>query len=238
MSATFRAELRKLRYTRSLLAVPLAGLIVSVAAATVLMAWIESSAISDRLSDHGPLRFGATNLGLVVFVFGARLFADETHHHTYTSTLLAQPRRSRVLLAKSVIAAGASLALTLAVWALVLPVTAAGVAGRDLTMVVDVSATLALLGRAAAAMVLIALLAVAVAVAIGNRTVALVAGIVWIALVEDIAGAVLRNPELLPADAVDRLVAGTSPIAAAAVLAGWTALAHLVAVVSLRRDVA
>lgn len=236
MSAVLRSELRKLRYTRSLLAVVGGGILISLVGATVLMTWIDADEIADRLSGHGPLRFGASNIGLVLLVFGVRLFGDETHHRTITPTLLATPSRRAVLLAKAAVAAGVAVVTCIVIWAAVLPITAAGVAGRDLTMTVDTGETAALFLRVVTAMVLTSLLAVALAAACRNRTTALVGGIVWMALAEGIVGGLLRIDDYLPFAAVGNLVSGDA--AAAAVLAGWTAALLVVAAGSLRRDVA
>ena len=243
MSTIVRSELRKLRYTRSLLGLAAAGVLISVAAATVLMTWIDASEIANRLSAHGPLRFGATNLGLILVVFGARVFADETQHRTLSPTFLSTPDRTKVLAAKSLVAAVVALVVCVTVWAAVLPVTAFAVSARDLVMTVDTADTAALFVRATTAMVLLTLLAVGLAAAIRNRTVVLVASIVWIALAEDIVGAVLRIGEYLPSATVSSLVRGggsadgLGAAASAGVLACWTAAAYLAAVISLRRDV-
>ena len=242
MKAILRSELRKLRYTRSLVAIVIGGVLVSAAAATVLMTWIDADEIANQLSQHGPLRFGASNVGLILLVFGVRVFGDETHHRTITPTLLATPDRRAVLLAKAVVAALVAVGTCIAIWAAVLPITAAGVAGRDLVMAVDLAETVALFLRVTAAMVLTSVLAVALAATCRNRTTALVGGIVWLALAEDILGAVLRIGEYLPFAAVGNLVGGGSPdglgsTASAAVLAGWTAALLLVATASLRRDI-
>lgn len=241
MSASLGAELRKLRHTRSLLAVPVVAVVVTAAATGVLMTWIEASEISDRLSMHGPLRFGPTNIGLVLLVFGIRAFGDEAHHGTLTAALLATPHRHRLLVAKSVVSAAIAAATCAVTWVAVLPITAAGVARRDLDMTVDAGATAALFGRGLAAMVLVALLGVAFAAAVRNRTVALVAGIVWIALAEGIVGGLLRIGEYLPGAAVSGTVTGgghdLGAVASAAVLTCWTAVAYLAALVGLRRDI-
>lgn len=242
MKTTLRSELRKLRHTRSLLAVIGAGVLVSVAAAAVLMTWIDADEIANRLSEHGPLRFGASNLGLILLVFGVRVFGDEVHHRTITPTFLATPDRRTVLLAKTAVAGGVAIATCVVIWAAVLPITAAGVAGRDLAMTWDAAETAALFARVTAAMTLVAMLAVALAAACRNRTAALVGGIVWLALAEDVIGGLLRIREYLPFASVGSLVAGgtsdgLSGAGAAAVLAGWTVLLLLVATASLRRDV-
>ena len=242
MRTIVRSELRKLRSTRSLLAVIGGGVLISVAATAVLMTWIDADEIATTLSEHGPLRFGASNVGLILLVFGVRVFGDETHHRTITPTFLATPDRRAVLVAKTIVAAGVAIATCVVIWAAVLPITAVGVAGRDLVMTWDAAETAALFVRVTTAMALISMLAVALAAACRNRTAALVGGIVWLALAEDVIGGLLRITEYLPFAAVGGLVTGgasdgLSAASSATVLAGWTAALFLVATASLRRDV-
>jgi hypothetical protein len=92
------------------------------------------------------------------------------------------------------------------VYLAVIPVTVVGVALGDLEMTWDVAATAALFGRVVVAMVLLSALGVAVGAAIGNRTVALVAVLVWFTLAEDLVGALLHVDRHLPSAAVRSLV--------------------------------
>jgi hypothetical protein len=239
-----RAELRKLRFTRSLWAIPAVGALVSITGSGVVIALLDERELAARLSEHGPLRFGPTNVGLVLLLFGIRLFADETHHHTLGSTYIAVPDRRSVLIAKALVAAGVAVGLCIGVFALVVPITIVGVAARDLPMTIDLAATAGLLARTAAAMTLVSLLGVALAAIVRNRALALVACLAWVALAEDLIGAAFKIPKLLPGSAARAFVAGTGgpdalgPLAAALVLLAFTVVAAAVAVARLRSDVA
>lgn len=242
MTAALRAEWLKLRRTRSLLAVPAVGLLVAVVGAGVLLGVGEPAEIGQTLSDYGPLRFGPTNFGLLLVVLGVRLFADETHHRTLAGTLLRTPHRGRVVAAKVVVAAAAAAVFTLAVYLLVLPVTAAGLALRELDLTWDVAATAGLLGRVVVAMVLLTVLGVAVGVLMRSRTVALVAVVLWFALGEDLVAALAKGDRFLPGAAAQSLVSaapgsGTSAVTAALALAALVVLALLAATATLRRDI-
>jgi ABC-type transport system involved in multi-copper enzyme maturation permease subunit len=209
MSPVLRAELRKLRRTRSLWAVPVVAAALSTIGATLLISLMKTADLADRLSEHGPLRFGPTNTGLVLLVFGIRVFADETQHRTLASTYVAAPRRRRVLLAKLAVAAGVAVAYCFAVFALVVPITLVGIHARHVPMTADLGATAALLARTAFAMAITAAIGVAVAAIGRNRALVLVASLAWLALVEDVTGALLKIPELLPGAVVSAVVSGT-----------------------------
>jgi ABC-2 type transport system permease protein len=242
MTASLRAELRKLTGTRSLLAVPVAGLVIAVLGTIVLLTAGKASEIPARLSEYGPLRFGPTNFGLLLVVFGVRLFADEGQHHTLAATMIRTPKRGRVLVAKVSVVVGVSGAFCLAVYLIVIPMTLVGLSIRGLTMTVDAATTAALFGRVAVAMALLAALGVGVGCAVRNRTVALVAVIVWFALVEDLVGGLLHLHRFLPSAAVRSLVSAsataptTAPVGALLLLA-VVATTLGAATIALRRDI-
>jgi ABC-2 type transport system permease protein len=242
MNPVLRSELRKLRFTRSLAAIPLIGTALSVAAATVLIAGMQESEIASRLSEHGPLRFGPTNLGLLLLLFGVRLFTDETHHKTLASTYVSTPDRRAVLGAKAVTAIVVAIATCVAIYALVLPITLVAVDQRGLSMSLDLLATAGLFGRVTLAMTFMALLGLALGAMIRNRAVALVSCVAWLALAENLIGGLLRVRKLLPGALVLGLVSGRSADAiaalpAATVLTGVLVTAAAAALLTVRRDV-
>ena len=243
MNATLRAELRKLTRTRSLLAVPVTGLVVAAIGAVVIVSAGKAVDLPTRLSEYAPLRFGPSNFGLLLAVFGVRLFADEVQHHTLAATLIRTPDRRRVLASKLLVAVGVAVAFCALIYLIVIPVTLVGFSMRDLPMTVDLAATAALFGRVVLATVLFTVLGVAVGTAVRNRTVALVGVIVWFALLEDVVGSLLRINRFLPSSAMQSLVsagptaATTAPVGALLLLA-VVAGALLAGVVTLRRDVA
>ncbi len=226
MTAALRAELRKVRHTRSLLAVPAAALLVAIAGTVLLLSVGTPQDIGDRLSTYGPLRFGPTNLGLLVVAFAVRTVTDESHHRTLATTFTRTPSRSTVLAAKAVVAAACTVVLCAGIYLAVIPVTVVGVTLGDLGMTWDIAATAALFGRVVVAMVLLSTLGVAVGAAIGNRTVALVAVLVWFTLAEDLVGALLHVDRHLPSAAV-----------AFSILVAFTVAASVAALASVRRDV-
>lgn len=243
MSAAVRAELRKLLRTRSLLAVLVVGVVIAAAGNALLLGVGKPNEIGSTLSHYGPLRFGPSNFGLLLVIFGVRCFADETHHRTLAGTLMRTPSRGRVLFAKAAVAAGAAAAFCVMVYALVIPSTLLGLRLRDLSMDFDLSSTAALLGRLTLTMVLLTTFGVAFGAAVRDRTIALVAVVVWFALGEDLVGALLDIERFLPGAAVKGLVSASATTATSAPLAVLLLVAFLIAcaaaaVLSLRRDIA
>jgi hypothetical protein len=242
MTPALRAEVRKLRWTRSLLAVLGAGLVIAVLGTVLLMAAGRPAEIPERLSRYGPLRFGPTNFGLLLVVFGVRLFADEVQHRTLAATLVRTPDRRRVLTAKLVVVAAVAAAFTVAVYLVVIPITVVGLRLRHLEMTYDLAATGALLGRVLLASLVLAAIGVAVGAAIRNRTVALVAVLVWFSLAEDLIGPLLHIARFLPSAAMQSLVAAepgaaTSGPLGALILVVCGIAATAAALVTLRRDI-
>lgn len=242
MTNALRSEYRKLIHTRSLLAVLLVGLLIAVVGTCLFLAVGKPDEIAARLSDHGPLRFGPANFGLLFVLFGVRLFTDETQHHTITSTYTRTPDRRQVLAAKTVIASAAAVLFTLMVNVLVIPITAAGLRIRDLEMAYDLGPTAALAGRVTSAMVLFTTLGLFVGAVLRNRTVALVAVLVWFALAETVAGSLLHVERFLPGPVFQDLVTAdalhsSAPLASLILFTIVTATAT-VAAVAIRRDVA
>ena len=242
MTPALRAEWRRFRFTRSLVAVPAVGLLIAVLGTVVLLSVGEPEEVGASLSRYGPLRFGPTSFGLLLMVLGVRVFADETHHRTLSATLLRTPNRARVVVAKAVVAMTTATVFCVVVYLLVIPITAAGIALRGLDFTYDALDTAALLLRVAVSMALLTALGVAVGVLLRSRTVALVAVVLWFALVEDLLASLLKGDRFLPGAAAQSLVSAgpgsaTSATSAALVLAGIVASAFVVASVSLRRDI-
>ena len=242
MTAIVQAEMRKARFTRSLWALPATGVAVATAGAVLMVSAGKDTDVADRLSAVGALRFGPTNFGLLVLVLGIRVFADETQHRTLSATFIRTPMRARVVAAKAVVAAGIALLFCLAVDVVTIPITAVGTAARGWHLTYDVAPSAAMLGRVALAMALLAVLGVGIGVAVRNRTVAMVAAIVWFALAEDLVGALLHVGRYLPGAAVQGLVSNAATtehpagLTSAALLLAYVAAAGVAARVALQRD--
>jgi ABC-2 type transport system permease protein len=125
MSAFLRAELLKLRTTRTFLA--LAG---SAAAIGLLISGL-SAALSDNLSEEDVRSFVIVDTsGLFILLLGVIGMSGEWRHRTITSTVLAAPDRLRLLAAKLLAYAAAGIALSLLVSVLCMVVATAILSGR------------------------------------------------------------------------------------------------------------
>ncbi|MEY2399195.1 MAG: type transport system permease protein [Actinomycetota bacterium] len=243
MTAALRSELRKARFTRSLWALPAAGLAVAIIGSLLLVTAGKASEMPTRLSQFGPLRFGPTNFGLLLLVVGVRVFADETQHHTLSSTFIRTPNRQRVTAAKAVVAAGIALLFCVVTDIATIAITAAGLSARNLPMVYDTGASALMLARVLVAMVLLALIGLGVGAGLRNRSVAMVATILWFALGESLVGGLLHITRYLPGPAVSGLVSNTATpdhLAAAAsalLLVAYALAAGATAYVAVRHDV-
>ena len=121
MSGLIRSEWRKVTTTRILLGLTLGG----IGLVAFYVAVIVFTAGSDQaggnalksLADPGSVRavYGVPfEVGyLMPLVLGVVLISGEFRHRTITPTFLAAPRRSRVLIAKAVVAGGVGLAMGL-----------------------------------------------------------------------------------------------------------------------------
>jgi ABC-2 type transport system permease protein len=242
MNAFLRAEARKARFTRSLWAMPAAGVLVAIIGSVLVVTVGEEADFATRLSQLGPLRFGPTNFGLLLLVLGIRVFADETQHRTLSATFVRTPDRVRVIVAKVWIAGVMAVLFCIAADAFTIPITVIGVTAQGWDMTYDIGPTAAMLARVMAAMVLLTSLGVAVGAAFRNRTVAMVATIGWFALGEDLVGAVLHAPRYLPGAAVQGLVSNTATpdhlaaSASAALLVAYVVGVGAAARVALGRD--
>jgi ABC-2 type transport system permease protein len=125
MSAFLRAELLKLRTTRTFLA--LAG---SAAAIGLLISGL-SAALSSDLTEEDVRSFVIVDTsGLFILLLGVIGMSGEWRHRTITSTVLAAPDRLRLLAAKLLAYAAAGVALSLLVNVLCMAVATAILAGR------------------------------------------------------------------------------------------------------------
>jgi hypothetical protein len=229
------AELLKLRTTRALY-VAMAAVILWCLAGPLLVAWAPAGAkipplVPQTLAEliRGPARLA----GGAVLLIGLLASAGEFRYGTVLTTRLAEPRSTRVLVAKA-----AALALVGLIVGIMLDLVAGG-AGAILLSTHGVSVQPFGNGVPGVAVLVPVLLALhgALGVAIGsllrNTTAAVGLTLMWVFVVEGILPLVLRLPEMgqwLPGGAVSQMLAPHTavgqlgPVAAACVLVGYAVL--------------
>ena len=182
MTALVRAELLRLRGTRSSWGLLAAAVILTLAFAGMVLGDVGGIGGLPR----GSMRLrdtllGAASLGTVpVVLLGVLSITTEFHHRTVTATFLATPQRWRVLVAKTI----ACLLVTppVAVVLLAAPLALGVLTGAiDLTLDTDLAR---LVARAALGFECWVLLGVGIGAAIRNQTIAAAVPLVWFGVVE------------------------------------------------------
>ena len=181
-----RAEFLKIRTTRTVYGL-LAAMLALVAFSTVAGLGNDAAAWrSIALVDQEFLFMTGSLMWLFVLVLGIRSFTDEFRHGSIVPTLLANPDRRRVLLAKVVAVGASSLVFFVGAFALALAIGIPQLAsvGADTRLVTGAMA--GMLGRAAGTTLLWAAIGVGIGLAIRHQVAAIVGSFVWIFFVESI----------------------------------------------------
>jgi ABC-2 type transport system permease protein len=252
MTRSLRTELLKLRTIR----LPL-GLLAVAAGLTALITLLGAARAGGPGHMAPPPLYttaGLTDLltrtwfgMLLAAVFGVTVASGEFRHGTATATYLATPHRTRVLVAKAIVAAGAGLLFGLVAAALTTGISLAFVAAKGY----HVALAWATIARFAAGATLGAGLLAAAGVGLGSllrgQLGAIITVFVWAVVVEQVIGGLFDTAQpYLPFTAATtmagaQLGGGITPLpfaAAAAVVAGVAALLSAVgARTTLPRDV-
>jgi ABC-2 type transport system permease protein len=169
MKPLLRAELIKLRTTRTFAGLAGAAIAISLII-TVLVALLTEPSEESVLVD-----VYTTDLsGLFIFILAVVGIAGEWRHRTITSSLLAAPDRLRFLAAKTLAFAAAGVALSLAISVSVSVLATAILSSRDLPLP-ELGDVIALLGRNALVAGLLAAFGVGIGALVRNQPTAIVA---------------------------------------------------------------
>lgn len=186
MSAQLRSEFLKQRTTRTSAALLLwmVGLIVLVALLHVLSFSAEDLSRHDNQLKIAGL--GTTFGALFSAFLGTMSITAELRHGTIRPTLLATPRRTRVIAAKVVASALAGLALGLVAEALTAGVEAGGLAARGVTLDITAGEYAQLLAGGAFGAGLFAAIGVGVGAIVRSQVAAVVGLSIWLLFIEPI----------------------------------------------------
>jgi ABC-2 type transport system permease protein len=243
MTRLFAAELLKLRTLRSTWGF---GLVAVLFAGLVTAGNIGGSSEADRLDPELQFRIvldGAFPASVLALLIGIILVTNEFRHGTIARTLLATPRRGRLVTVK-LFAGAAAGGMLMFVMLLVIAATAIIWLGiLDVPLALDEAADG--VWRAFVAAVLAGILGAAIGGAVHSQVGALVGVLVWMFVLEPICWVILGLLDLdgvaeyLPAASLGGLVdsagEGLSWFRSVGVVIGWTAVATVLAVTRTRR---
>jgi ABC-type transport system involved in multi-copper enzyme maturation permease subunit len=168
MTALLRAELLKLRTTRTFAALAGAAVALSVLIAG-LVAMLTEPTKESVLVDV----FTSDTSSFFILILAVVGISGEWRHHTITSSLLAAPDRRRFVAAKAVAFATAGLALSLLISAAVIVVGSTVLLIRDLPLP-ELGDLIAQLGRNALVAAVLGAFGVAIGALVRNQIVAVV----------------------------------------------------------------
>jgi ABC-2 type transport system permease protein len=130
VKALLRAELIKLRTTRTFVVLTAAALAIS------LLVVVLTTTLQDEWTEDDARDLFATDFtGLFILLLGVMGMAGEWRHRTITSTVLAAPRRLRLLSAKTISYAVAGIAISLIVTVTIMAIGILILSARDLPTV-------------------------------------------------------------------------------------------------------
>jgi len=239
------SELRKLTTTRSAYAL-LVGLMVAVGVGAVaVIAGGSRSSVLEPLQRQTFLNVVRSITPIFALMLGIRSFTDEFRFGSIVPTLLADPRRGRVLAAKVVAAGIGGVALALAA------TVAATAIGVPLLLIHgwvpawSGGAFAVVVGRLLAATVLWTTIGVGFGLAVRHQVAAVAGALVWMIAGEGIVAGLLPHVARFFPGAAGFSIVGVNtegllaPVAAAALLCGYAAAALTMgAVLMARRDIA
>jgi ABC-2 type transport system permease protein len=245
MLALLRCEFVKARTTRALSGLVAGAIAVALLGAISVITSGDARALARPLNDQQYFLLASINISLFGLVLGIREFTDEYRNGTIVPTVLATPKRERVFVAKAFCAAvlGLILAAIAATVMVLLSVPLLSLKGVALEFGADEVGAVTGLAVSAA---LWAALDVGLGAAVRQQVAAIVAGLIWVLVVENLAASFLGTAgRFLPGQAGHALASASQaqdplplPLAAV-VLLGYVAVSSVVgAALFGRRDMA
>ena len=230
MPALLRAELIKLTTTRTAYGLLVAAVAVVALATFSTITSIEPASLRGPVHSQQFFLLASINLALFTLVLGIRSFTDEFRNGTVISTVLANPARWRVVTAKAIGSAGGAAVVAVAAQGAMVGLALLLSSARGGSLVVTASDWAAMAGLLAATAAW-AVIGVGVGAVVRHQVAAVVGGLVWILVVENLGAALLGDAgRFLPGQAAHAVadVTGLDAVlptsAAAAVLGAYVAL--------------
>jgi ABC-2 type transport system permease protein len=184
LTALLRAELIKLRTTRTFLALAGAAIVTSLLI-VVLVSLLSEPSADDVLDDV----FTSDTSTLFILILAIVGISGEWRHRTITSSLLAEPDRLRFAAAKTIAFAAAGLVLSLAISLVVALVGYAILSARDLP-VPEIGEIAGQIGRNAFLAALMGAFGVGIGAVVRNQPVAIVGVLLFSFVVEQLLATV------------------------------------------------
>jgi ABC-type transport system involved in multi-copper enzyme maturation permease subunit len=241
MSNEIRSELLKLRTTRSVV-VMVAGLVVVVGLGVVaIVTDSPARTLAHPLEQQAFLHVMSSIAPLFALLLGIRSFTDEFRFGSIVPTLLANPSRGHVLVAKLVGAAVGALALTVVAAATSLAIGVPLLLAQGIDVTWSAGAVAEVVGRLAAATVLWSAIGVGFGLAVRHQVAAIGGALVWMLAGEGILAGLMPNvARFFPGSAGFGLVGINpdevlTPVPAALLLAGYAAVASVAGAALMRR---
>lgn len=246
MSALLRAELIKLMTVRGTLGLLFGAVAVALIGAVSTIGSGEPEGLAVPLGDQQFFVLASVNLALFALILGIKMFTDEFRHGSIIPTMVLEPDRSRVLLAKAVVGALAGGILVLIAQATTLVVAHLLIGARGVDPSWTASDAVAAGGLVAAG-ALWAVIGVGVGAVVRHQVAAIVGGVVWIVIIENIGTGFLGDAaRFLPGQAAHALARVTgfgdvllAPAIGGLLFVGYAVLLTVIGTQALvRRDIA
>lgn len=204
------SEWRKVATTKTLWILTLASLAWSALNVALLVLVIPTSSPDldglDPLMDSGyvmAILAAAAGASIFVLILGVIGMTGEYRHMTITSTLLATPRRGRILLGKGLTYAVLGAAVAIANVITVVALTLLALAGKDHASIEPGMVGSVVLG-VSLGLALFAILGVSVGALVKNQVAAIVVALIWMLLVEPLVGLLIDgSSKWLPGGALN-----------------------------------
>ena len=256
MMPLLRSELRKVTTTKVLFFLTLA-VVLFTALNVCLLVYLTPSAMGAENNDQllmnpeyiDNIVGAAGSSALFVLILGIVAMTGEYRHMTITATLLATPKRSRILIAKGLVFLVIGAIIGLIGFATAIVLATITLSGKEHAPI-DSSIALQILGGVVLGFAIYAFLGVAVGALIRNQVAAVVGALVWVLVLEALITVFVDwIGKWLPGGALDAVLQATnvsgrggsevlSVGAGAAVLVGYAVLLGAIAsTTTMRRDI-